>query len=255
MNTIEIFDSRRGKTIYKANWPSKWEELTQKDFIRVVKSLFEHHDKDSARSWLTYRFLSRPRISLQLSYGEAFELGDTLRFLFQENPITRKFFIPRMMAGFAVMRGPDDNFVKMKAWQFAIAEIAFERAAKNPEDIELLKRLAACIYTTQWQSFSDDNIEGNAKWMRYVSADKLRAIFFNYMMVRGALAKQYPHVFSGGKEKTKNKFGWPGIIQKLPGDVFGTLDKRANEPLHNVLMHLEMSAIEAKELEENLPKK
>ena len=71
---------------------------------------------------------------------------------------------------------------------------------------------------------------------------------------RSALARQYPNVFNGGEKKT-SKFGWMGIMQKLPGDVFGPLEKRADEPLHNVLLHLEMAALDAVEMEKKFAKK
>lgn len=256
MNHIEIYDSARKKNIYSKQWPSKWEELTRTQFINVVQTLFENEDKDSARAKLTYVFLKRPLISLKLTYGEAFELGDTLRFLYGENPISLKSFLPKIRPVIFIFTGPSDNFVNLTAWQFACAEMAFEKAIKTPSDLNCLAALGACLYRPFWRKKFDDSIlPGLNRSLLKLKPNQLHAIFFNYMMMRGALARQYPNVFNGGDKKSKHKFGWIAIIQKLPGDVFGTLDKRSDEPLHNVLMHLEMTAIEAAELERKTKKK
>ncbi len=228
--------------------------MTTAQFIRVSKELFENENQYAARAKVAYAFLNRPMLALQLTFGEGFELADQVAFVFRENPMSRKSFFRRM--GFiGILKGPSDNFVNLTAWQFASAEMAFERLVTNMSNADAFKNLAGCLLMPIWQKrFDDAKLQSNIAQASRLNADELRAIFFNYVLIRSALAKQYPNVFNGG-EKKPGKFGWMGVMQKLPGDVFGPLEKRADEPLHNVLLHLEMAAIDAAEMEKKFSAK
>lgn len=144
MNTVEIINSNKGKIIYRADWPSRWDELTTAQFVRVAHELFENENEYEARAKVAYAFLNRPMLALKLTFGEAFELGDLVSFVFKENPMTRKSFFKR--AGFLHwLKGPEDNFVNLSAWQFASAEMAFERITSNVKNTEALSHLAGCL--------------------------------------------------------------------------------------------------------------
>jgi hypothetical protein len=254
MNHIKIYDPLKGKTVYKADWPSRWDEMSTAQFIRVTKELFENDNPYQARAKVAYAFLNKPILALRLPFSEAFELGDTVGFVFNENPLSRKSFFPRLGL-FNGLKGPQDNFVNLTAWQFASAELAFERMSTALKNAEGFSRLAGCLIMPAWQKkFDDGKLKNNINRAKRLHPNTLKALFFNYVLIRSALARQYPNVFNGGEKKT-SKFGWMGIMQKLPGDVFGPLEKRADEPLHNVLLHLEMAALDAVEMEKKFAKK
>jgi hypothetical protein len=254
MNNVKIYHAGKGKTIYEAEWPSRWDEMSTAQFIRVTKELFENDDVNRAKAKVAFAFLNNPLLALRLPFGEAFELGDAVSFVFKENPMSRKSFFP-LLGRFNQLKGPEDNFVNFTAWQFASAETAFGRMASAIKNKEGFSRLAGCLIMPAWQKkFDDSKLKKNIRRAERLHPNTLKALFFNYTLMRSALSVQYPNVFNGG-EKKPSKFGWMGIMQKLPGDVFGPLEKRADEPLHNVLLHLEMAALDAAEMDKKFAKK
>lgn len=257
MNKVEIYDSGKGKYLYRKDWPEKWGELTRAQFLRIAPILFVEADKYEASAKVIYKLLRRPVLAIKIPFGEIFYLADYVKFIFEDRPADTKFFLKNLWIGLFPGKGPSDNFSDMSAGQFAAAETFFQVAAKNPNDSNALGSFAACLYRPVWQKkFDDAKLARYSRAMRKKKLHLLQAIFFNYMMVRASLALQYPNVFEApdgeGKSKSKKSkkkdFGWLGVIFKLPGDVFGTLEQRADEPIHNVLMHLEVVSVEAQEL-------
>lgn len=260
MNEVVIVDPKSGKCVYRKEWPSKWSELTRAQFLRIAPVLYSESNKHAARALVIYKLLRRPIMALRIPEGELFYLADYIRFIVEDRPACSRFFVPKKWVGLLPFLGPSDNFSDMGCWQFASAETLFQIAANKTNDSNALGAFAATLFRPFWQKrFDDAKLAKYGTRLAKLPLPFLQAVFLNYLLVRTSLARQYPTLFREPEEKKsakkKKDFGWVGIIQKLPGDLFGTLEKRADEPLHNVLTHLEMACIEADEIRAKSQKK
>lgn len=265
MNLVEVYNTLTGRYVYKAEWPSTWDEMTPRQFRAVAKALSVESDEITARACVIYALMNRPVLALKIQYGELFYLSEYVDFVFSDKPATQKFFLRRTRLGIVPMRGPADNLTDMRTGHFATVETYLQQALAHPQDARYLGRFAATLFLPVWNKrFNDKALARRGRKMAAKPMVWLQAVLLNYIFIRTALARQYPHVFKSPSEneeraaksrKGARDLGWFGILLKLPGDVFGVLDARAEEPIHNVLTHLELVGQEAEELEREFSKK
>ena len=197
---------------------------------------------------------------------QVFDLLSLSDFIFKNNDLSRAV-IPHFRIGLRKYYSPGNKLGNLSIEEFSYAD-TFYMKHKQTNEIEWLNLLIVTLYRPKTHDHRPDSVdykgdireEFNSYILNFRSEkiSKLKnktkfAILLFYEGCRNIIIKQHPHVFTKNKPKGKD-FGWGGTLVELAGNKFGTHEQTKKANLWDVMGHLEMEAIKAKELDNQYQK-
>lgn len=171
------------------------------------------------------------------------------------------------------LKGPSDGLKNLTIWEFAVAERMLENYVSSDEETHL-DELIAVLYRPvdplrwirKWFIWTPDirvgfNDQTYKKRLPLITErttleQKVAiAMFFNSVRESFREEDRFPHIYNQSKKKKGNsKLTWADVIMEMSGEVPGNEDKTGRVNLYTFLYRLELNAIKAEQLEDELEK-
>lgn len=242
--------------------PQKWNELTKKQLLAIARAqLFK--DPHVQQMHLAKHFLNIPFYALADMGEDNLQLiNEEISKLLEVNLCT-KIFIQSVITFSGKWIGPKDAGSNMVFVEWINADRYYANYVKTKET-KWLNHLIATLYRPHDKHMSESHplyagdlrvklnefhIVNRAKHCRIIPMATRIAILLQYVGFRNWLEKKYPETFSE-REKKKRVGGMNALMIDLAGTKMGaTSDDVAYRPLHEVMIHLENSALLYNELD------
>lgn len=161
------------------------------------------------------------------------------------DPVWDKSLVPELRHGKKRWVGPTDRLANFTVLRWGFCDALLERAIATTKE-EDLNNLLAALYTAWDEPWSNKNLEQRGREMaRLAPIEKLAAVM-NYRGLRGWLVQRYAPCFKGGE---RDPDGIQGMIVRLAGPKFGSTKKARHADLHDVLVHVRQTILDAEQLE------
>lgn len=267
MHTLEVFgtDPRRPTEAVQYTFPGSWEECSvqQLGTVAALTSTVWAEDPElrerqeaHARLHLLRSLSGIPEASFERILAEDLlalrpdELQvDRVAFLPQldwcfADPWWPTSIVPTVKVGRTTWTGPADRLANftLKRWGFADALTA--QLAGQQVGPETLNNLLGALYHPEGTTWNNQDIEARGRELAALPDTTKLAAVVNYRGLRAALRSQYARCFRGGKA---DPHGLQGMIVRMAGPKFGTVQQAEDAPLHAVLTHVDQSLQDAEE--------
>ena len=222
--------------------PSKWSELSEKQFIGISSIV---HGKE-----LDYKFLSlltgiRKKILIRLSPYQLTVLSEQIDFIGSAGSSHSDFIISEISCGPTMLVAPKPKMEGITFGQFIFLDAYFNDWSSSKQESALDKFIAS-VYLPQSEQFNNEMIDSRAIKINQISIELRKAIAFNFSLIIFWLQKAYPLIFPESYEdpkqdqsvKLNHTSGWLKIFESLVGEDLINRDKYAQLPLHTVLKHM-----------------
>lgn len=242
--------TRRVKTAI----PSGWDELTPKQYRRVISTLYSilpQHDKEL----LILKHLTGVRWSLLLAMlpEDVLFLLPSIRWIFQEMDLSKNL-IPFFYCGWRKYYGPGDELSGVTALQWMVADYHFMNYIKN-KDREALDLFIATLYHRKNRTFDPDRLAASAKRIKKLSYITKVAILEFYCSIRRQDEKTFTRVFSKSTTGKASNSSWGEVYMDIAeSGPFGKLDDVEKQPYGNVLMYMERQLKKREDMEREMEK-
>lgn len=168
--------------------------------------------------------------------------------------------------------GPSDGLKNLTIWEYALAEKMLENYVSSDDETFLDQLLAilyrpTCLgkvimswfrYTSDTRvTFNDQTYQKRIPLLTGIEFEKKFAIAMYFNSVRDSFKEsdRFPHIYNMKKKKTGNsKLSWADVIMEMSGEIPGNEDKTGRVNLYTFLYRLELNAIKAEQMEEELEK-
>ncbi len=239
--------------------PDSWNELSEKQFIRLVQIIKKGYITESDRIRLIKTLLNiKARVFLKLGNLQIIQLLELSDFL-QEEKYFNNILIKELKTSKGKLYGPGPRLENVEFEEFAFADTLFNKYSTTKQQ-SYLDQMIAVLYRPKSKNynptaadyygdireiFNKHNIEFRAKLINEVPHKIKEAIVFNYKAVRVWIENRYPNIFPqpipGEKRKTTsdNSLKWSKIIRDLTDGHITNRDEVARLPLHHVLSEIE----------------
>ncbi len=231
----------------KGKAPSTWDELTERQFLAISRTI-NGTEAD-------FRFLSvltgiSKNLLKKLSPFELFKLSEGIDFVGQAGNSHSAFIIGKIPGTDFV--SPKPKLAGMTFGQFIFTEsyyndwISGSKAESKPDE-KGLNNFVASLYLPSNKNFTNETILIHAGKIANTHLDIRKAISFNYSLVMIWLQNSYPLIFqtpSGDSDIAHadairpKQSGWLKLFESLVGDDLIYRDRYADLPLHTVLRYL-----------------
>ena len=158
-------------------------------------------------------------------------------------PLWSESMLPTVVVRKATYQGPTDRLGRFSVLQWGFCDALLQNLANtgNAKDLHLL---LGALYHKEGTTWSNKTIEQRADVLAQLDDRTKLAMVLNYRALRAWLAAKYWRCFKGGKA---DAHGVQGMIVRMAGPKFGTVEQTRHADLHDVLIHVEQS-IEQDEL-------
>lgn len=215
--------------------PDSWNELSEKQFIRLVQLLKKGYITENDRIRLIKTFLNiKARVFVRLGNLQVIQLLELSDFL-QEEKYFNNILIKELKISRSKLYGPGARFENVEFEEFAFADTLFNKYSTTKKQdwldqmIAVLYRpkikkhnpTAADYYGDIRETFNKHNIESRAKLITCIPQKVKEAIVFNYKAIRVWIEHRYPNIFPPSlpgekiKQTTDNSIKWSKIIRDL----------------------------------------
>ena len=245
--------------------PSSWDELNRRQLL-FVSSLFNSGTSLSEfKMRCLYRFLKiKKRVFLNIDPPDAFELGETLNFLFEQITLTKALISSLRPSRFPLVRlhGPDDAMGYCTFGEFTKAQVRYEEYCDTKKPA-ILDELIAILFRRKkpfwWLQryfvettdprvrFMDRNLKSRSRLISTLDERTKYAIFIFFSGVVFSLPKHFPNVYKPRSSSSGGKLsGWASLIISLADGRTDdhSLERIMNSNMYNVFLGLEQKAIE-----------
>jgi len=222
--------------------PSKWSELSEKQFIGISSIVY---GKD-----LDYKFLSlltgiKKQILMRLSPYQLTVLSEQIDFIGSAGSSHSDFIISEISCWPTLLLAPRPKMEGITLGQFIFIEAYYNDWSSLKQESALDKFIAS-VYLPHGEQFNNEMIDFREKSISQISIELRKAIAFNFSLIIFWLQKAYPLIFPESFEdpkqeqtaKTNQTSGWLKIFESLVGEDLINRDKYAGLPLHTVLKHM-----------------
>ena len=144
--------------------------------------------------------------------------------------------------------GPRDRLGRWKVRQWIFADALLLRLTNGGGE-EALHHLLGALYTPAGTPWHNDHVERNAEALAKLDDRTKLAAVLNYRGLRTWLGTRYPKAFRGGKA---DPHGPEGMIVRLAGNKFGTVEQTWDADLSPVLVHVEQSIADQEEMKQRM---
>ncbi len=217
--------------------PTSWEELTERQFIAISRTIHG--------SAPDFRFLSvltgiDQSLLKKLHPFDLLKLTEGIEFVGKAGNSHFEFII-REIAGTDFVC-PKPKLGAMTFGQFIFADAYYNdwMATKNET---ALTNFVASIYLLTGEKFDSETIPERVWTIINLDIDIRKAIAFNYGLILVWLQKCYPLIFQessgdGIAQKPQSQSGWLKLFDSLVGEDLINRDRYADLPVHTVFRHL-----------------
>ncbi len=171
------------------------------------------------------------------------------------------------------LAGPADGLKNLTIWEFALAERMLENYVTSDEE-NYLDELIAILYRPmslirqvfKWftwipdirVAFNDQTYKNRLPVItKCTNLEQKVAIAMFFHSVRDSFREpdRFPHIYNSTQKKKRGKsLSWADVIMEMSGEVPGNEDKTGRVNLYTFLYRLELNAIKAEQMEEELEK-
>jgi hypothetical protein len=242
--------------------PENWEELTQRQFIKIADLLHSGIEDDAIMYDKALFILCGKSLFnyLRIPLDMRERAQEHIQWVFSQEHLITKNLIPNFKGLF----GPESNFDNLQLAEFHHSETAYHRFIFE-KDEEQLNELVAILYREGKKNYDRQrNHDGDVriefsynditfhkhKVKRWPVAVK-RAVLLWYDGCRQQLVKDYPEAFNSGEAAVvhdENYFeGLYGIIRSISGVKHGTFDRVERMTVPNAFLEIITSIKEERE--------
>jgi hypothetical protein len=241
--------------------PSDWNELTKKQVLFVSRLFQGQLSVVDFKLRALFKFLSvRRKVLKRIHPEDAYFLGESLDFLFNEVSLTRNL-LPVLRTGRRKYFGPADAMMNCTFGEFTMANSQLDTFSKTKEQKYLDEMVAVLYRPRKWfwfirKAYSDDqdsrkkfvnrSLKRRCQKIARLDYEVKYSIFLFFSGVLNSLPQLYPYVYEqqGGTGNEDN--GWASLIISLAD---GKTDDKSLETvmysnLYNVFIGLNKKAKE-----------
>lgn len=243
---------------------NSWNELSQKQYIRIARILHSEILNDDAKLLSALQVLLKYSTIRFLMMDEDFIVRclPHVTWIFERDNITAQL-IPKYKSFY----GPAGEFDNLIGKEFHCTEIAYQEVIRN-NDAEALNRLCAFLYRPKKHSydmrvnkdgdvrvlFNPNECLYHAQRVRRWKPEVKQAILLWYDGCRQMLVKSYPLAFKGGKKNDNLSNGMFDVMVSISGPNFGTLEAVENMYVHSIFSAIVKAKREEIEIEKEMKK-
>jgi len=262
MHQLEVLTTR--KRTMRFSFPGAWEECTPQQLGVIAALLSAGHDttEDREQCHLRLRLLHELsgmpdkvfcRIAPEDLLGlRSDELGiDRVALLPGLDwalmpPRWEKSLLPTVQVDRAHFIGPTDRLANWTLIQWGFCDQLMQRLGRLA-CAEALHELLGALHHRAGEPWDHEGIEKRAAALaRLDDATKLAAIL-NYRGLRNWLSDRYPQCFKGSGQ---DPHGIQGMVVRMAGPKFGTVQQAYHANLHDVMVHVEQAIEDADKAEQ-----
>lgn len=248
------------------SFASGWDELSQRQFIRVIKLLHKKIKNEWFAADAMLRILSnRGFFSFFLLPADLrWRCYEHMKWCFEKQNATKQL-IPRYRRFY----GPASNFENLLLCEFHHTEIAYQDyILSKGTDIDALDRLIAVLYRLPKTKkaydrrrdpdgdirikFNANEIAWNQRRVKYFPVAVKQAIFTWYDACRQQLFKDYREAFTGKTKRDSYAAGLYEMMRSISGGKYGTLKDVEQLYVHTAFLEIVASKREEKEMEKRI---
>lgn len=253
MHTVELIDGTGRVTAYRM--PGKWEECTVQQIgaiAAVLSAAPAYTDEELNAAHIRLRLFHElsgisdadylrvePSDLLDLRHDE---LGAACVALLPQldwalaAPAWHKSLLPEVTVRKRTFKGPRDGLSGMTLRQWGFCDLLAERLGSG--DPNVLPNLLGALYHDKSKAWDNAEIEERGAQLAHLDARTQLAAIWNYRALREMLVRRFHRCFRGG---TKDRHGVQGMVVRLAGEKFGTVDAAWHADLVEVMIHVEQS--------------
>jgi len=242
---------------YERTLPQKWDEFTARDLKAIARANFLMEDKAVKQIYLAHHFLRLPIwVFHHLGITDAMHVYNHISAMLDENTLARTIIKSLDVSFRKRLIGPADYASNLTFLEWIKVDLFYSKFMQT-KDETFLNKLIAVLYREKRDDVDEFDLEYRGDMRipfneyqvqeRAVLIAKLEkatkySILLQYSGLRKWIQSKYQETF---KEKKSGQFGWAGLIISLAGDKFGKDDEVAGTLLHAILIHLEMTEVQA----------
>jgi len=270
MQTIKL------KYINRKEWkqfsgPATWDELTEKQFLYVVRAKTLVKDITKQALILGQLLFDIPaRYIREATHLQKLTIAGTMNYIYEEQVAIRKWFFKLLLVNFKKYYGPADELDNLTFGELMFADENFRRYQKT-KDIRYIDQLIAILYRRRGtkehfsltgdvrEPFNKAHIERNAKLFKYLKDEIKQAILINYIGCRSIMAEPFGFVFQKIDEddetdKPATNGSWLDVAIQLARkeQALGNLLELENQNAYLVLKVLDKVIEEHEEMERQM---
>lgn len=252
----------------KVSMASTWEDLSRRQFIRVIRLLHkkiknEWYAADAMMRVLTNRnFFSFFLLPADLRW----RCYEFMKWVFEKQNVTAQL-IPK----FRRFYGPAGNFENLLLCEFHHTEISYQDyILSKGSDIDALNRLIAVLYRLSKKKrsydrnrdpdgdlrikFNANELAWNQRRIKYFPIAVKHAIFTWYDACRQQLFTDYREAFTGKSKRDSYAAGLYEMMRSISGGKYGSLKDVEQLYVHTAFLEIVASKREEKEMEKQMKK-
>lgn len=166
-----------------------------------------------------------------------------------QEPMWYESLLPEVTVRRVKYAGPTDRLGRFSLLQWGFCDALLQNLANSGQAKDLHLLLGA-LYHKQGTTWSNTTIEQRADVLAMLDDRTKLAMVLNYRALRAWLAAKYWRCFKGGKA---DEHGIQGMIVRMAGPKFGTVEQTRHADLHDVLVHVEQLIEQEELLKQNTP--
>jgi hypothetical protein len=257
MHTLEVIGELRGKVPTQYTFPGGWEEcsVAQLGTIAALMSAGLEHARDDQMAECHMRLaLLRELSNMPTEVFERLTPDDLLSLRADELDVQRVAFLPQLdwavaepswgkslvpfvLLGGQAWQGPTDRLGRMQLLQWGFCDRLLAALATDDADATTLHNLLGALYHPEGQPWDSDGIEERGRQLAQLSDRTKLAAVLNYRGLRANMASEYPRCFRSNGEADRR--GMLGMLVRMAGPKFGTVQQAESANVHTVLVHVE----------------
>lgn len=160
-------------------------------------------------------------------------------------PVFAKSLLPTVTVRGVAYTGPGNLLSGFSVLQWGFCDHLLVKLAKTGEK-EAMHQLLGALYTEAGSTWDNSGIEARGEALSKLDDRTKLAAVINYRGLREAVRVKYPKCFKGGQA---DKHGVRGMIVRMAGPKFGTVDQARAADLNDVLIHVEQLILDDERLE------
>lgn len=223
--------------------PASWEELTERQFIAISRTI---HGSEP-----DFRFLSvltgiDQNLLKKLHPFDLLKLAEGIEFVGKAGNSHFEFIIREI-------RGTDFVCPKPKLGAMTFGQFIFADSYYNDwmvtKDVKALDNFVASLYLLPGETFNSETIPDKVWTIVNIDQDIRKAIAFNYSLILCWLQKCYPLIFQTPNDDqdpdvradlrvSPKQSGWLKLFESLVGEDLINSDRYADLPVNTVFRHL-----------------
>lgn len=219
--------------------PSTWEELTERQFVAISRTI---HGAEP-----DFRFLSiltgiGQRLLKKLHSYDLLKLSEEIDFVGKAGN-THTSFIIRAIGGTDFVC-PKPKLAGLTFGQFIFAD-SYYNDWMATQDETALNNFVATLYLRPGEKFDNETTPERVMKIVNIDIDTRKAIAFNYGLILMWIQSAYPLVFATAPERPiaespvrSSQSAWLKLFDSLVGDDLINRDRYADLPVHTVFRHL-----------------